>query len=42
MQYCPMKKAYWLSDVSAIKNPYYNDKMMTTCGRVAATLPPAK
>jgi len=42
MEYCPMKKAYWLSESSAIKNPYYNDKMMTTCGRVAATLPAAK
>jgi hypothetical protein len=42
MEYCPMKKAYWLSESSAIKNPYYNDKMMTTCGKVAATLPPAK
>ncbi len=42
MQYCPMKKAYWLSDAAAIKNPYYNDKMMATCGKVAATLPPAK
>ena len=42
MDYCPMKKAYWLSETPAIKNPYYNDKMMTTCGRVAATLAPAK
>jgi hypothetical protein len=41
-QYCPMKKAYWLSESTAIKNPYYNDKMMTTCGRVAATLPVTK
>lgn len=42
IEYCPMKKAYWLSEASAIKNPYYSDKMMTTCGRVAATLAPAK
>jgi hypothetical protein len=42
MQYCPMKKAYWLSESSAIKNPYYNDKMMTTCGNTKATLPAAK
>ncbi len=42
MDYCPMKKAYWLSETSAIKNPYYNDKMMTTCGRVASTLTPGK
>lgn len=42
MDYCPMKKAYWLSETPAIKNPYYNDKMMATCGRVAATLAPGK
>jgi len=42
MEYCPMKKVYWLSESHAIKNPYYSDKMMSTCGRVAATLPPAK
>jgi hypothetical protein len=42
MDYCPMKKAYWLSETAAIKNPYYSDKMMTTCGRVSSTLPAAK
>lgn len=36
-QYCPMKKAYWLSDNSAVKNPYYG-KMMLTCGKVTETL----
>lgn len=36
-QYCPMAKAYWLSDNSAIKNPYYG-KMMLTCGKVTETL----
>lgn len=36
-QYCPMKKAYWLSDNAAIKNPYYG-KMMLTCGKVTETL----
>lgn len=36
-QYCPMKKAYWLSDNSAIKNPYYG-KMMLSCGKVTETL----
>ncbi len=41
-QYCPMKKAYWLSESATIKNPYYNDKMMATCGKVTATLAPAK
>jgi hypothetical protein len=38
MDYCPMKKAYWLSETSAIKNPYYSDKMMATCGKATATL----
>jgi hypothetical protein len=42
MEYCPMKKAYWLSESSTIKNPYYSDRMMATCGKVTATLPPAK
>jgi Protein of unknown function (DUF3347) len=37
-QYCPMKKAYWLSESSTIKNPYYNDADMGTCGKVSATL----
>jgi hypothetical protein len=36
-QYCPMKKAYWLSDNAAIKNPYYG-KMMLTCGKVTETV----
>jgi len=42
MQYCPMKKAYWLSESAQIKNPYYNDKMMTTCGSTKATLAAVK
>ena len=41
-EYCPMKNAYWLSESSAIKNPYYSDKIMNTCGKVSATLPGAK
>lgn len=36
-QYCPMKKAAWLSDVKAIKNPYYGNAMLT-CGSVKETL----
>ncbi|MCC6288356.1 MAG: DUF3347 domain-containing protein [Chitinophagaceae bacterium] len=32
-QYCPMKKAYWLSNEADIKNPYYGAKMLT-CGSV--------
>lgn len=35
-QYCPMKKAYWLSTEKEIKNPYYGSSMLT-CGKVAAT-----
>ena len=42
MDYCPMKKAYWLSETSSIKNPYYNDKSMATCGKTAATLAAVK
>jgi len=32
-QYCPMKKAYWLSNEKLIKNPYYGNQMLT-CGTV--------
>lgn len=36
-EYCPMafnnEGAYWLSDQSQIKNPYFGDKMLT-CGEV--------
>jgi hypothetical protein len=39
-QYCPMKKAYWLSETEAVKNPYYGKKM-PECSRVTATLTPA-
>lgn len=35
--YCPMKKASWLSNSSAIKNPYYGSSMLT-CGKVTETL----
>ncbi len=38
-EYCPMKKAYWLTSDTAIKNPYYGSSMVT-CGKVAATLKP--
>jgi len=37
--YCPMKKAYWLSSDTAIKNPYFGSKMLT-CGKVSTTLNP--
>lgn len=35
--YCPMKKAYWLSSETTIKNPYYGSSMLT-CGKVEETL----
>lgn len=35
--YCPMKKTYWLSSESAIKNPYFGSQMLT-CGQVKETL----
>jgi hypothetical protein len=34
--YCPMKKAYWLSNEKAIKNPYFGNSMLT-CGQVTQT-----
>jgi hypothetical protein len=37
--YCPMKKAYWLSGDMAIKNPYFGSAM-PDCGKVAATIQP--
>lgn len=40
-EYCPMafnnEGAYWLSDNSAIRNPYFGDKMLK-CGSVEAML----
>lgn len=39
--YCPMKKVSWLSDSSAIQNPYYGNVMLT-CGKVTDTLAPVK
>jgi hypothetical protein len=36
-EYCPMKKAYWLSSSSAIKNPYFGNQMLT-CGKVSDTI----
>ncbi|MFD2874678.1 DUF3347 domain-containing protein [Mucilaginibacter ximonensis] len=36
-QYCPMKKANWLSNKQAIENPYYG-KAMLNCGSVKETL----
>ncbi len=40
-EYCPMafddKGAYWLSDASKIRNPYFGDKMLS-CGEVKEKL----
>lgn len=36
-QYCPMKKATWLSSNKAIKNPYYGNTMLT-CGKTTDTI----
>lgn len=35
--YCPMKKANWLSNEKAIKNPYYGNAMLS-CGNVVDTI----
>jgi hypothetical protein len=35
--YCPMKKAYWLSEEKEIKNPYYGSQM-PDCGDITNTL----
>lgn len=35
-QFCPMKKAHWLSTEKEIKNPYYGSSMLT-CGKVVET-----
>lgn len=35
--YCPMKKSYWLSESTAIKNPYYGNQMLS-CGEVVETV----
>jgi hypothetical protein len=35
--YCPMRKAYWLSSEKTIINPYYGSSMLT-CGEVTETI----
>ncbi len=37
IQYCPMKKASWISDKKEIKNPYYGSSMLT-CGSLKETI----
>lgn len=39
VDYCPMKKASWLSAEQAIKNPYYGNAMLN-CGAVKETIKP--
>lgn len=39
--YCPMKKAYWFSNVQTISNPYYG-RAMLTCGNITETINPIK
>lgn len=39
-QYCPMKKAYWISETNTIKNPYYGKGDMETCGVTKDELKP--
>lgn len=40
-QYCPMKKAYWLSASTTIANPYYGSDMLE-CGEVKETIKAVK
>ena len=40
-QYCPMEKKSWLSESSAIKNPYYGKKM-PECGVTKESFNPSK
>lgn len=35
--YCPMKKVYWLTGDTTIRNPYFGSSMLT-CGKIAHTL----
>jgi hypothetical protein len=37
IQYCPMKKATWLSSNKAVTNPYYGSAMLT-CGMITDTI----
>lgn len=37
VDYCPMKKQYWLSEEKNIRNPFYGNSMLT-CGSVKETI----
>lgn len=39
VDYCPMKKAVWLSEDEDIKNPYFGNAMLS-CGNVSDTIQP--
>lgn len=41
LEYCPMKKSYWLSDDKTVQNPYYG-KQMLNCGSVEKTIMPGQ
>ncbi|HVG14028.1 MAG TPA: DUF3347 domain-containing protein [Chitinophagaceae bacterium] len=35
--FCPMKKAYWLTQEKEVKNPYYGSSMLN-CGSISQTI----
>lgn len=37
VDYCPMKKMYWMSEEKIIRNPYYGNAMLS-CGSVKETI----
>lgn len=37
IQFCPMKKAEWISNDKNIKNPYYGESMLT-CGKTTDSI----
>lgn len=37
VDYCPMKKTYWLSADKTIRNPYYGSSMLS-CGSITDTI----
>lgn len=37
VDYCPMKKMYWLSEDKSIRNPYYGNAMLA-CGSIKETI----
>lgn len=37
VDYCPMKKTYWLSAEKTIRNPYYGSAMLS-CGSITDTI----